>query len=357
MKDDRSQTIKIDIRTLAASPSATVQRVAPEGRGAVEAIDYRFLFENAYDAILVFGPSGRVLSANGRASEFFGYTMDELSLLTFQQLIAGADDKLLMSILDAVASGQYLRINAFAALKSTDLRAVEIAVSGKGDGDRQRLCCLIRNIQSGWQTEQNLNTAYHAMDNTDSGIGVANMQGIILYSNRAMLNLLAGGDESGVVGKHLDTWFDQQLVVRPMLEKIASRESWSGEQWLMTNEKGTWLNVSAVPDVNGDDELTGLVLSIRDTAQERRAELAEQQTARNRTIMESFSSICHALGQPATVLLTSIEMLKMESGVDEATKKELINMSYDAVLEMREQLKKMSQRCTSTELEIKSKEV
>ena len=114
---------------------------------------------------------------------------------------------------------------------------------------------------------------------------------------------------------------------------------------MLIGQRSCCFSLSAVPDINADNELTGMVLSIRDIAERRRMEIAEQQAARNRTVLESLGSICHALTQPTTVLLTSIELLKLESGIDEAQRKEMIALCYDTILDMREQLVKMNSRC------------
>ena len=44
----------------------------------------------------------------------------------------------------------------------------------------------------------------------------------------------------------------------------------------------------------------------------RRLAAAEQQVERSKVVMESLAGFCHALGQPAQVLLSSIELLKMQ---------------------------------------------
>ena len=64
----------------------------------------------------------------------------------------------------------------------------------------------------------------------------------------------------------------------------------------------------------------------------RRLAIAEMQVERSKVVMESLAGFCHALGQPATVLLSSIELLKMP-GVDEDTKRQVIDMCHEAVLE------------------------
>ena len=74
----------------------------------------------------------------------------------------------------------------------------------------------------------------------------------------------------------------------------------------------------------------------------RRLELAEIKVERSKVAMESLAGFCHALGQPATVLLSSIELLRM--GCDDETRKEVLDLCYDAVLEIKSLLAEMKQK-------------
>ena len=81
------------------------------------------------------------------------------------------------------------------------------------------------------------------------------------------------------------------------------------------------------------------------TAEEtsRRLAIAEMQVERSKVVMESLAGFCHALGQPSTVLLSSIELLKMD-GIDEETKRQVVDMCHDAVLEIKSLLAEMKTR-------------
>ncbi len=341
--NEKSQTIKIDIRSLGYGRVPVKNaRAAATDADYFDKLDYRFLFEDAYDAILLADGEGKVLAANARASRFFGYEEADLVGLPLGALVAGVTEALLGEIRTVIGQGRYMRIQAFAAHRDESFSAVEIVAMGNGLNAPEPLCYLVRDVQTRWQAEQKLMSAYHAMDNTDSGIGIANMSGVITYANRMMVRLLAGGDETAVVGNYLDTWFDRKTVINPMLDKVSRGEGWSGEQRMLRHEKVGWLLVSAVPDINGDDELCGMVLSIRDTAERRRAELAEQQSERNRVMAEGMASACHALGQPATVLLTSIEILKLDAEKEDPVRRQMIDLSYDAVIQLRDMLQKMN---------------
>lgn len=72
-------------------------------------------------------------------------------------------------------------------------------------------------------------------------------------------------------------------------------------------------------------------------------EIAKIQAERAKVVMESLAGFCHALGQPATVLMSSMELLRMD-GMDDATKRQIIDMCYDAVVEIKSLLAEMKQR-------------
>ena len=57
----------------------------------------------------------------------------------------------------------------------------------------------------------------------------------------------------------------------------------------------------------------------------RRLALAEVQVERSKVVMESLAGFCHALGQPAQVLLSSIELLKMPE-TDPDLKSQVLDM-------------------------------
>ena len=75
----------------------------------------------------------------------------------------------------------------------------------------------------------------------------------------------------------------------------------------------------------------------------RRLAIAEMQVERSKVVMESLAGFCHALGQPATVLLSSIELLRMPE-TDAETRRAVLDMCYDAVIEIRSLLAQMKKR-------------
>ena len=219
--NEKSSTIKIDIRALGygRTPSSD-ERESAVAKDYFNVLDYRFLFEQAYDAILLADAAGRVLASNSRAKRFFGYEGEGLVGLSIRTLVAGVTEHLLADVQKVIADGLYMRIQAFAVHRDEAFTPVEIVVLGNRVKEPELYCYLVRDVESRWRAEQKLLSAYHAMDNTDSGIGVADLGGKVTYANRTLVGLLSEGDEAAVVGKDLSSWFERKGVVEPMLAKI-----------------------------------------------------------------------------------------------------------------------------------------
>ena len=75
----------------------------------------------------------------------------------------------------------------------------------------------------------------------------------------------------------------------------------------------------------------------------KRLALAEVQVERSKVVMESLAGFCHALGQPATVLLSSIELLRMPE-TDPEMRPQILDMCYEAVIEIRSLLAEMKKK-------------
>lgn len=75
----------------------------------------------------------------------------------------------------------------------------------------------------------------------------------------------------------------------------------------------------------------------------KRLALAELQAERSKVVMDSLAGFCHALGQPATVLLSSIELLKMPE-TDPDIRSQILDMCYEAVIEIRSLLSEMKKK-------------
>lgn len=343
MNIENTRTLKIDIRSLGYDASSAAKGRYVGSTSGFDGIDYQYMFESSYDAVVVTDRSGNILAYNERALNFFEYsTIGSFSDMTIHSLIAGVTDSLIKNISNIIQERRYMRIQAFAITLQETFIPVEMIVMGTKKEPDENVCYMIRDIQARRQAEQTLLSAFHAMDNTDSGIGIVDLGGKITYANRKLISMLGAGNESKVIGQNLETWFEDETILKPMTEAVMSGGSWTTEKQIEQNGRNRYLQLSVVPDINEDDQLLGMVISVVDTTDRRRAEVAEYQLERDRVMMESLSETCHAIGQPATVLLTSIELLTASPELDFDSRKEVEDLCYAAVLDLRECLKDMN---------------
>ncbi len=67
-----------------------------------------------------------------------------------------------------------------------------------------------------------------------------------------------------------------------------------------------------------------------------------------RPIVTSISEYCHMLGQPSTMILSSVELLKMPN-MPEETRQLACDTCYEAALEIKNILTEMKRKCDYAE--------
>ena len=91
------------------------------------------------------------------------------------------------------------------------------------------------------------------------------------------------------------------------------------------------IQMSANCNRNSDGDIVGVVLSLVDISDRKRAETAERESERRRVMLESLGAACHHLGQPATILLANLGFLKGRVGPTDPAVKEVIDGSLEAM--------------------------
>ncbi|MEG2415796.1 MAG: hypothetical protein RSB74_07765 [Kiritimatiellia bacterium] len=189
-----------------------------------------------------------------------------------------------------------------------------------------------------------LSILYRALENVDVGVAAMDRQGKIIYANAIFPTLFPLPQGGSPEGHSLKEWFEERAdFLIPLFESVRKGEMWQGETAFFTTQ-ATWLNITALPENASDKESSGAaMLIIRNAERLRNEALLEQSRDQSRIMMESLGTICHAIGQPATVLLSSVEMMRMNI-FDEKTQKEVLDLCYDAVLEMRDLLRQLNEK-------------
>jgi PAS domain S-box-containing protein len=348
-----SKTIRIDVlpRNFDPAPPKT-GRVAvfrpggapPRSDALIRPEDYQRNFETAYDATLITDQDGVCITANRRVTELLGYDRESLDRISFWQLISGADSALMETVRQSLASERFLRISSWCIRQDGSSFPAEIAVNQFVAGNKTFFCFFIRDETLRTQTEAQLRTVQNAVRNASAGIGVADLDGAILYANTALAALFGESHAKNLRGQPLRNLLGNDQIVRDLIAAIQEGESALVEVSHPLPDRTTrWIQISAAPNLNSENTLIGMVLSLVDISDRRRAEQAERVVERDKVMMESLGAVCHHLGQPATVLLSTLEMLTRMPDSDAETRKQLLDMSLDAAEALRKTLQDLNE--------------
>ena len=161
--------------------------------------------------------------------------------------------------------------------------------------------------------------------------------------NNAAARLWGRDRREELIGKEVRSLFPEPADAAAMIKAVSEGSSWTGEI-TVTRPDGNpiSLQVVAAANRNTEDELSGMVLSFLDIGDRRRAEQAERQAERQRVMVESLGAACHHLGQPATVLLASLELMTRLPSQDRAVTEELLASSMEAAESLREMLHELN---------------
>ena len=346
-----SKTIRIDVLPrLTDSTGQVLDLVGLTGPGIASASPspirpeaFLRFFENAYDAALITDQEGLYVTANQRVTDLLKYAPSDLKGVSFWQLISGASATLVDTVRDNLASERFLRISAWCIRKDGSLFPAEIAVSQFLSEQRVFFCFFIRDETLRTQAEAQLRTVQNATRNAGTGIAVAELDGSLLYANAALAALFGESDPEKLVGQTLDHLLHDPTMNLQLLDAVKNNRRALQEFSLPQPDGATrWVQISAAPNLDSEDALVGMVLSLVDISDRKRAENAEKLVERDKVMMQSFGTVCHHLGQPATVLLSSLEMLSRIKDPNDKMRAELFQMSLDAAESFRKILKDLN---------------
>ncbi len=356
-KEKLSQTMRIDLipdspskplpgrkkrYVIAPSPEhETPPRPRPERNE--RPTEYQELLQSLYDAALITDMAGKIVDTNVRAVDFLLYEREELQNLTVFDIVSGTDENLIPMLRDNLQE-RFMLIQAYCIRKDGSLFPAEIVVNELNLGE-PCLFFFIRDITVRRQAEEMLRTEHNAIQNSGDGIAIGNIDGLLEYVNPAIVRMWGYNQTDDLLGMDArDLFSDRGKANRILEEVMGARQFWGGEM-KARRQNGTEFDIqaSAACNRNADGEQIGFIFSFTDISDRKRAAEAEQEAERRRVMLESFGAACHHLGQPATVLLANLGIMKrrLEETQDE-TVKELLDSSISAMETLGEILHKLN---------------
>ncbi|NCC51702.1 MAG: PAS domain S-box protein [Spartobacteria bacterium] len=339
MADPTSAAQKMDTKLIRRRSPVIKVPQSPRHTGETK---YDQLLQSIYDGVLISTLSGDILDANARAMDFLSFSKEDLRSKNVLDIIAGADSALLASLRENLQNQRFALLQAYCVRKDRTFFPAEIAVNILRFSEMQ-MCFFIRDITLRKQAEERLRTEHNAIQNAGNGIAIVDEDGMLEYVNPAMVKLWGYAQPEEMEGR--DVWNlldDEETGLKIFRQLMATGEDWSGELVAQRRSSGTLFDVQVSASCNhdSDGELVGAVFSFLDISDRKRAQAAMRQTEQHKVMLASLGAACHHLGQPATVLLTNLEMLQRKIQEDDAG--ELVTASVNAAELIAEILHKLN---------------
>lgn len=281
---------------------------APRSVGVTGAVAVRDVLEALYDTVLVTDAEGFILESNNRAERHLGYEADALKGRPICQIIEGVTPDVVANIWDNLGRGKFTVLEAYCTRKDRTGYLAEMAVGRLGYNGAARMMFTLRNIEPRRETQELLRAEHNALENSASGIVITNAEARVVQANQAFLKLwefTALKEVSGMDVREL--WQDLPVPI-DLIRKPMSGRAWIGEVAARTRKgRSFFVQVSAAPNRDSSDRISGVVLSFLDVTARRKAEAAlrreaEALMARARK-SNDFSGLLTALTIPDLIQL------------------------------------------------------
>ena len=262
--------------TMSPRPSGPGVIRIPAGPAARPAAgeDFQTLLQSIYDAVFITTPQGDLTSANVRAEQFFAGGRLELCKRNVLDYLCGAERSLLDTILGSLENNRFVLIQALCRRLDGTMFPAEISVSRLPLGGKTHLSFFIRDITVRKEQEERLKTGYNALQNSGSGIAVADMEFALAgYVNPSMLALLGLGTAEEAYACNFRQFLKDEALAADMAAAMQAGETWTGELEMKRKDGAPFFaQASLEPNLNPDGAMTGIVISLLDVTPQRQAQ-------------------------------------------------------------------------------------
>lgn len=236
--------------------------------------DFQVLLQSIYDAVFITDPQGAITGANVRAEQFFASSRAELCKKNVLDVLCGAQRSLLDTILGSLENNRFVLIQALCRRADETMFPGEISVSRLPLGGKTHLSFFIRDITLRKETEERLKTGYTALQNSGSGIAVADMEGMLAgYVNPSMLVLLGLESAEEAYALNFRQFLKEEALAADMLATVQAGDTWVGELEMKRKDGAPFFaQASLEPNLNPDGAMTGIVVSLLDVTPQRQAQ-------------------------------------------------------------------------------------
>ncbi|MCI0691834.1 PAS domain S-box protein [candidate division KSB1 bacterium] len=173
------------------------QRVEMEIRSSEE--QFRALFENSIDAVLLATPDGNIIAANPEACRVFGRTEEEICQLGRTGLIDPADSRLPVLLQERERTGRFKGELSFKRKDGSVFPGEVSSAFYKDKSGAMKASVIIRDITERKRAEAELMKSEERFrtlfESAPIGISINNAEGKFLQVNRAFADMMGFGED------------------------------------------------------------------------------------------------------------------------------------------------------------------
>ena len=339
VKDKMGRTIK----TYGVNQDITERKLA-ENKIKQSEQDYRRLFENAHDAILVLNPENEiVLEVNERACELYGLSKSEfigMSLEKISQNVSEERDKIQTTLREGF-------INNFESIQRTKQGKeiiVEINASVIDYKGKKAILSLNHDITKRKSAEKNAIVLSKAIIQSPVSIIITDNKGNIEYVN-PMFTKVTGYNSEEVIGQNpriLSSGHHSKEFYTNLWSKVLSGKDFACEMYnKKKNGELFWENVLLSPIVDENGIITHFV-AVKEDITEKKKNIEELIIAKekaeemNRLKSNFLANMSHELRTPLVGIVGCSEFLCNDLTNPELN--EMANIIYDSSKRLSETL-------------------
>lgn len=232
---------------------------------------FQKLLHNIYDAVVITDIDGHDLSANERAKVFFRCDDKYLRQRSMLDLISGADEDLIPTILKNLDQDRFTLIQADCIRADGSTFPSEISANRIDLGERECITFFIRDITRRKAREEQLRTGYFAIQNSGDGIMITDPELNLTYSNPTLKTMLGCARTEDLKGTRTYDFFVGDGI-RTALQYLEENPYWDGELEIKGGEgERVFAHVSIVKNISTENMLTGYIFSLMDVTSEHEA--------------------------------------------------------------------------------------
>ncbi len=185
---------------------------------------FRQFLGGMYDAVVITDPNGHILDINPRATEHFGYELDDVLDQPVSRLIPGLQPDVVQRIRKGLEGDRHVMINANGLNQKGGKFACEVTVSVIDLMNPGDLVFTIRNIEKRRATMTSCQTKVNAFNLAKESLFACDAEGRLTEANDAFLARFGLADETLARAKTIS-----ELVGDDALQQAVSRAA-SGER-------------------------------------------------------------------------------------------------------------------------------